>query len=62
MAQQGSEAMLWFTGRWWWFPGAHIGTESQFEWRGDRLFLLKPDGSRGGQPCFMSSPLRWYAQ
>jgi hypothetical protein len=44
MAQQDSEAMLWFGGRWWWFPGAQIGTESEFEWRGGKGFLLDLNG------------------
>jgi hypothetical protein len=44
MARQDTEAMLWFGGRWWWFPGAQIGTESEFEWRGGKGFLLDPNG------------------
>ena len=26
-----TQAMLWFAGRWWWFPGRRISAESQFE-------------------------------
>jgi hypothetical protein len=37
--------MVWFSGRWWWFPGAQIGAESQFEWRGDKVLLLEPYGT-----------------
>jgi hypothetical protein len=45
MTRQGTEAMLWFGGRWWWFPGAQIGADSEFQWRGDRVFPLQPDRS-----------------
>jgi hypothetical protein len=37
--------MVWFAGRWWWFPGRQITAESQFEWKNGRAYLLKPDGS-----------------
>jgi hypothetical protein len=37
--------MLWFGGRWWWFPRRQISVESQFEWRDNRVYLLEPDGS-----------------
>lgn len=40
-----TDAMLWFGGHWWWFPGAQIDTESEFEWRDNRVYLLEPDGS-----------------
>jgi len=40
-----TQAMLWFTDRWWWFHGTHISAESQLEWRHNRVFLLEPDGS-----------------
>jgi len=40
-----TDAMLWFAGRSWWFPGAQIGAESEFDWRDNRVFLLGPDGS-----------------
>ena len=40
-----TETMLWFAGRWWWFPSAQIGAESVFEWRDNRVYLLEPDGS-----------------
>ena len=26
-----------------WFPSAQIDAESEFEWRGNRVFLLQPD-------------------
>ena len=39
-----TDAMLWFAGRWWWLPGARIGPESEFEWRDNRVSLLRPDG------------------
>jgi hypothetical protein len=45
MARQDTEAMLWFGGRWWWFPRAQIGANSEFEWRNNRVYLLEPDGS-----------------
>jgi hypothetical protein len=45
MAQQDMDAMLWFADRWWWFPGARIGANSEFEWRDNRVYLLEPDGS-----------------
>ena len=38
-------AMLWFSDRWWWFPGSRIGADSEFEWRDYRLDLLEADGS-----------------
>ena len=38
-------AMLWFSDRWWWFPGSRIGADSEFEWRDYRLYLLEADGS-----------------
>lgn len=44
MPSRDMDAMLGFGGRWWWFPGAQIGTDSEFEWRRDRVFLLEPDG------------------
>lgn len=37
MAQQDTDAMLWFADRWWWFPGSRIGAESEFEWRDKRV-------------------------
>ena len=37
-------AMLWFSDRWWWFPGARIGADSwEFEWRDGKAL---PAGSR----------------
>jgi hypothetical protein len=38
-------AMLWFSGRWWWFPGARIAADLEFEWRDNRLYLLERYGS-----------------
>src|SRR5208282_5060542 len=37
-------AVLWFSDRWWWFPGSRIGADSEFEWRDYRLYLLEADG------------------
>ena len=37
--------MVWFNGRWWWFPGRQISVESQFEWKNGRTYLLESDGS-----------------
>ena len=45
MAYPRMDEMLWFGGHWWWFPGAQIGSESEFEWRDNRVYLLEPDGS-----------------
>ena len=45
MPLQETDTMLWFAGHWWWFPGSQIGPESEFEWRDNRVYLLKPDGS-----------------
>lgn len=45
MAYPKMDEMLWFGGRYWWFPGGQIGAESIFEWRDNRVFLLEPDGS-----------------
>jgi hypothetical protein len=36
--------MVWVGGHWWWFPGAQITVESQFEWKNGRASLLEPDG------------------
>jgi hypothetical protein len=38
-------AMLWISDRWWWFPGSQIGADSEFEWRGSGVYLLKADGT-----------------
>jgi hypothetical protein len=38
-------AMLWFSDRWWWFPGSRIGWDSEFEWRDSGVYLLEPDGT-----------------
>jgi hypothetical protein len=45
MTWQDTEGMMWIGGHWWWFPGAQIGAESEFESRDNRVYLLKPDGS-----------------
>jgi len=45
MPLQDTDTMLWFANGWWWFPGAKIGTDSEFEWRDNRVYLLEPDGS-----------------
>jgi len=41
MAQQDTDGMISIGGRWWCFPGAQIGLDSEFECRGDdgRLYL-----------------------
>ena len=36
---------IWFANRWWWFPGAWISEESEFEWKNHRVYLLEPHGS-----------------
>jgi nuclear transport factor 2 (NTF2) superfamily protein len=45
MARQDTEAMLWFGGRWWWFPGARIDTDSEFEWHEGKMYLLESNGN-----------------
>ena len=45
MPRQNMDAMLWFAGRCWWFPGRQISAELQFEWRNNRIYLLEPNGS-----------------
>jgi hypothetical protein len=41
-----TETMLWFAGRWWWFPTASTDLDSAvFEWRDNRVYLLEADGS-----------------
>ena len=35
-----TQAMLWFTDRWWWFHGTHISAESQFEWKNGQWATL----------------------
>jgi hypothetical protein len=46
MPRQNMDAMLWFAGRWWWFPTASIDLDSAvFEWRDNRVYLLEPDHS-----------------
>jgi hypothetical protein len=41
-----TQAMLWFAGRWSWFPCAQIGTESVFECRDNRAEHLSPHFSQ----------------
>jgi hypothetical protein len=45
MAYPHKDEMVRVGGRWWWFPGAQIGAESEFEWRDNRAYLLESDGS-----------------
>ncbi len=45
MAWQDTEAMISIGGRWWWFPGARIDTDSEFEWRDGKLYLLESNGN-----------------
>jgi len=40
-----TDEMLWFDGRWWWFPGRRVGPDSEFDWRDNRVYLLEPDGT-----------------
>jgi len=44
MPLQDTDAMLWFGGHWWLFPGSQVGAEPEFEWRDNRVYLLEPDG------------------
>ena len=45
MAHPRMDDMLWFGGRWWWFPGTRIDADSEFEWRDNKVYLLEPDGT-----------------
>jgi hypothetical protein len=45
MAYPQKGEMVCVVGHWWWFPGAQIGAESEFEWRDNRVYLLEPDGT-----------------
>jgi hypothetical protein len=45
MAYPRMDEMLSFGGHWWWFPGARISADSEFEWRDHRVYLLEPDGT-----------------
>jgi len=46
MVSTDMDELLWFAGRWWWFPTASTDLDSaEFEWRDNRLYLLEPDGS-----------------
>lgn len=40
-----NDEMLLLGGRCWWFPGAQIGAESEFEWKKGRAYLLERDGN-----------------
>lgn len=31
--------------RLWWFPGARISADSEFEWRDHRVYMLESDGT-----------------
>ena len=46
MEWRDTQAMLWFAGRWWWFPtgSADLGS-AVFEWRDNRVYPPEPDGS-----------------
>ena len=48
-----TDTMLWFAGHWWWFPGAQIGSDLEFEWRDNRVFLLQPDNPAVGGILFV---------
>jgi hypothetical protein len=45
MAYPRNDEMVRVAGRLWWFPGRQTSTESQFEWKNGRAYLLEPDGS-----------------
>jgi hypothetical protein len=46
MVSTDMDELLWFAGRWWWFPTVSIDLDSaEFEWRDNRVYLLEPDGS-----------------
>jgi hypothetical protein len=46
MAQQDADGVISIDGRWWWFPGTRIDTDSwEMEWRDNAVYLLQPDGS-----------------
>ena len=45
MAYPQKDEMVSVGGRWWWFPGALIGAESEFEWRDNRVFLMEHGGT-----------------
>ena len=46
MVSTDMDELLWFAGRWWWFPTASGDLESaEFEWRDNRVYLLERDGS-----------------
>ena len=37
MACPHKDEMIWVGGRCWWFPGAQIGADSEFEWQDNRV-------------------------
>jgi hypothetical protein len=40
------DAKLWIADRWWWFPTASTDLDlAMFEWRGNWVYFLEPDGS-----------------
>lgn len=43
MAYPRMHELVWFGGRWWWFPGRRISADSEFEWKNGRAYLLEPD-------------------
>lgn len=45
MAYPRNDELVRVAGRLWWFPGARIGEDSEFEWRDHRVYLLEPDGT-----------------
>jgi hypothetical protein len=46
MEGQDVDGMISIGGRWWWFPGARIDTDSwEMEWRDGKLYLLECSGN-----------------
>jgi hypothetical protein len=46
--------MLWFAGRWWWFPGRQITLESQFDWKTAGLTCSNPMAPPLREFCFLA--------
>lgn len=37
--EQDTDGMISISGRWWSFPGSQIASDSEFEWRDDKVYL-----------------------
>ncbi len=48
MAQQDTDGMINISGRWWSFPGSQIASDSEFEWRDDKVYLHDDAGNAVG--------------